>query len=107
MPDNTITDIEDNDSPIENEVWEIALKPYATDADAAFDMARRLMEVKKLLQTKPPSVSLARAALDDACELLFPFTEFRKAAYELYLTFIAGTPTKAQEDVLKSLGIKF
>jgi len=64
------------------------------------------MEIKKLLQTQPPSVSLAKAALDDACELLFPFTEFRKAAYDLYLTFIEGRPTKAQEDVLTSLGIR-
>jgi len=107
MRANTTTDIEDDESPIETEQWEIALKPYATDADAAFDMARRLMEIKKLLQTKPPSVSLARAALDDACELLFPFTEFSQAAYDLYLTFIAGTPTKAQEDALTSMGVKF
>ena len=103
MQDNPITD----NPPIETEAWEIAFKPYATDADAAFDMARRLMEIKRLLQTQPPSVSLAKAALDDACELLFPFTEFRKAAYDLYLAFIEGTPTKAQEDVLTSLGVKF
>jgi hypothetical protein len=107
MRDNTITDNEDDESPIETEQWEIALKPYATDADAAFDMARRLMEIKKLLQAQPPSVSLAKAALNDACELLFPFTEFRQAAYDLYLTFIEGTPTKAQEDILTSLLVKF
>jgi hypothetical protein len=107
MRDNTTTDIEDEESPIEEEVWKIALEPYATDADAAFYMARRLMEIKELLQAQPPNVSLAKVALDDACELLFPFTEFRKAAYDLYLAFIAGTPTKAQEDVLTSLGVKF
>ena len=88
MPDDVTTDIEDDESPIETEVWEIALKPYAEDAEAAFDMARRLMEIKELLQAQPPNVSLARVALDDACELLFPFTEFRQTAYDLYLTFI-------------------
>lgn len=47
MPDNVTTDKEDERAPfeIEAEVWEIALKPYANDAVAAFDMARRLMEV--------------------------------------------------------------
>jgi len=103
MPDNPSTDT----PPIETEAWEIAFKPYATDADAAFDMARRLMEIKRLLQTQPPSLSLAKAALDDACELLFPFTEFYKASYDLYLTFIEGRPTKAQEDILTSLGIRY
>ena len=66
------------------------LKPYANDAVAAFDMARRLMSVKRFLQIKPPGVLLVKAASDDACELLFPFTEFRGAAYDLYLIFIEG-----------------
>ena len=103
MQDNPNTDT----PPIETEAWEIAFKPYATDADAALDLARRLMEVKQYLKAKPPNVSLAVLALDEACELLFPFTEFRKAAYDLYLTFIEGRPTKAQEDLIESLGIKY
>jgi len=93
--------------PIETEAWEIAFKPYAADAAAAFDLARRLMEVKRFLKATPPNVSLATSALDEACELLFPFTEFHRAAYDLYLTFIEGTPTKAQEDLTDSLGIKY
>lgn len=103
MPDNPNTD----SPPIETEAWEIAFKPYATDAEAAFDLARRLMEVKQYLKTKPPNLSMAKEALDEACELLFPFTEFYKAAYDLYLTYIDGTPTKAQEDLMDSLGIKY
>jgi hypothetical protein len=93
--------------PIESEAWEIAFKPYATNSDAAYDLARRLMEVKQYLKTKPPNVSLAKAALDEACELLFPFTDFRKAAFDLYLTAIDGHPTRAQEDLMESLGIKY
>lgn len=93
--------------PIETEQWEFALKPYAADAGAAFDMARRLMEVKEYLKAKPPDLSMAMEALDEAAELLFPHTEFYGAAYDLYLAFIAGTPTKAQEDVLTSLGIRY
>ena len=103
MQDNPITD----NPPIETEAWEIALKPYATDADAALDLACRLMEVKQYLKAKPPNVSLAVLALDEACELLFPFTEFRQTAYNLYLTFIEGRPTKAQEDLIESLGIRY
>ena len=103
MPDNPNTDT----PPIETEAWEIAFKPYATDSEAAFDMARRLMEVKQYLKAKPPDLSKAKEALDEACEILFPFTDFYKAAYDLYLTFIEGTPTKAQEDLMDSLGIRY
>ena len=103
MPDNPNTDT----PPIETEAWEIAFKPYATDADAAFDMARRLMEVKRYLKTKPPNPSMAIAALDEAAELLFPYTEFYRASYDLYLTFIEGRPTKAQEDLIECLGIRY
>jgi hypothetical protein len=62
--------------PVDTEAWEIALKPYATDASAAYDMARRLIEVKQLLQAKPPNVSLAKASLDEACELCFRSPSF-------------------------------
>jgi len=103
MQDNPSTD----NPPIETEAWEIAFKPYATDAEAAFDLARRLMEVKRYLKAKPPNPSLAISALDEAAELLFPFTEFYKATYDLYRTFIEGRPTKAQEDLIESLGIRY
>jgi hypothetical protein len=103
MPDNPNTDI----PPIDAEAWEIAFKPYATDAMAAYDMARRLMSVKRFLKAKPPNLSMAMEALDEAAEILFPFTEFHKAAYDLYLTFIEGRPTKAQEDIMDSLGITY
>jgi hypothetical protein len=94
-------------APIETEAWEVAFKPYAEDAGAAYDMARRLMEVKRYLKTKPPSVSLAMEALDEACELLFPYTQFHEAAYELYLTAIDDHPTRAQENLMESLGIRY
>ena len=98
---------ESEPSPIETEAWEIAFKPYATDTDAAYDLARRLSEIRRYLQNKPPNVSDAVLALDEARELLFPFTDFRKAAYDLYLTALDGRPTRAQENLMESLGIRY
>jgi len=103
MQDNPNTE----NPPIDAEAWEIAFRPYATNAEAAFDLARRLMEVKQYLTAKPPNLSMAEEALDEAAEVLFPFTDFYKAAYDLYLTFIEGRPTKAQEDLMDSLGIRY
>lgn len=93
--------------PIETEAWEIAFKPYATDSDAAYDLARRLMEVKQFLTRKPPNISLAVSELEQACELLFPYTQFHQSAYDLYLTAIDGEPTREQENLMESLGIRY
>ena len=92
--------------PIDTEAWEIALQPYASDSSAAYDMAKRFMEIREFLQATPPNISLAVSALDDAAELLFPFTAFSKAAYELYRIAIEGHATRAQEDLINSLGIQ-
>jgi len=45
MPDNPNTD----NPPIETEAWEIALKPYASYPDAAYDLARHLTAIKQHL----------------------------------------------------------
>ena len=112
MPDDVITDNENDDDErepiqIETDQWEIALKPYANDADAAFDMARRLISVRRFLRAKPPHVSTAAEALEEACELLFPFTQFHEAGYDLYRVAIEGRPTRAQENLMESMGIRY
>jgi hypothetical protein len=93
--------------PIDAEAWEIAFKPYGTYPKAAYDLARHLMAVKQFLQTQPPDVSGATAALDEACETLYPFSEFHSAGYELYRTVIEGRATRAHENLMDSLGITY
>ena len=92
---------------IEAEAWESALAPFSTEPLAAYDLARRLMEIKRFLKSKPPNVSMAVLALDEAAEFIFPLTQFHEVAYDLYLTAIDGHPTKAQENLMESLGIRY
>jgi hypothetical protein len=112
MQDDPITDNEDEPARIDAEAWEIAFKPYgepqhANSAHYAFDLARLLMAVSQCLQTQPPNVSHAAAELDEACKVLFPFTEFRKAGYDLYRVVIEGRTTRAHENLMDSLGITY
>jgi len=93
--------------PIEAEAWENALKPYGAYPDAAYDLARYLTTIKQHLRVKPPDVSAAARELSEACDILFPFTQFHEAGYELYRVAIAGRATRAQEDLMESLGIKY
>lgn len=93
--------------PLDAEDWEIAFKPYATDADAALDLARRFIAIKEFLQSQPPDVPLAISALGEAVDVLFPLTRFHKGGYDLYRTFIEGRATRAHEAQMESLGVKF
>ena len=95
--------------PLDAETWETAFKPYSEPqhANSAYDLARLLMIVKKLLQAQPPQVSQAIATLDEAADVLFPMSEFHQGAYELYRIAIEGRATTAHEDLMKTLGITF
>jgi|SRR5215213_10993702 len=99
----------DHKPPVDTEAWEIAFKPYSErqHADSAFDLARKLMAVKQLLEEKPPRISGVITALNEAAETLFPMSEFHQGAYELYRTAIEGRATTADEDLMKTLGIRF
>src|SRR6185503_7931370 len=93
--------------PIEAEAWEVALKPYGAYPDAAYDLARYLTTIKQHLRAKPPEVSAAARELSEACDILFPFTQFHEAGYDLYRIAIAGRATKADEDLMDSLRIRY
>jgi len=106
MPEDVTTD-ESEIGIIDVEVWEIAFGPYAEHPTDAYGLARALMAVKQLLQTQPPHVSNAAASLDEACESLFEFTQFREAGYDLFRIVIEGRATRAHENLMESLGIRY
>jgi len=101
-------DVTENIS-LDSEAWETAFKPYSEPphANSAYDLARLLMIVKRLLQAQPPQVSQAIATLDEAADVLFPMSEFHQGAYELYRIAIEGRATTAHEDLMNTLGIAF
>lgn len=112
MNKETLNTDDDADEEIlypDTEAWEIAFKPYAEHqhANSAFDVAKVLMAVKRFLKTQPPDVSAAIAVLDEAADVLFPMTEFRQGAYDLYRIAIEGHPTRAHEQLMDSLNIKY
>jgi hypothetical protein len=97
-----------SESPlIDAEDFEIAFKPYAAYPDAALDLARRFIAIKEFLQSQPPDIPQAMAALDEAVDVLFPLTRFHKAGYDLYRTYIEGRATRAHEHLMETLGIRF
>jgi hypothetical protein len=106
MPDNPNTNNQSETAAIDAEAWEIAFKPYSAYPNSAYDLARHLMAVKQFLQTQPPDLFGAAEALDDACEALFPLSEFHTAGHDLYRIAIEGRATRAHEALMNSLGIR-
>jgi hypothetical protein len=107
MPEDPNTVYENEDAPITAEDWELPFEPYVSYPDAAYYLARYLTAVKQRLRAKPPEVSAAARDLTEACDALFPFTQFNEAGYDLYRVAIAGRATRAQENLMESLGIKY
>jgi len=46
-------------------------------------------------------------ALDEAMEVLFPYTEFHDVSLDLFVRFTEGKLTLEEEEVLNALGINF
>ena len=108
MPEDPNTDNEENEgAPVDVEAWENALKPYGAYPEAAYDLARYLTAIKRHLRAKPPEVSTAAKELSEVCDILFPFTQFHEVGYDLYRIAISGRATRAQENLMESLGIRY
>lgn len=93
--------------PLETDEFEIAFQPYSTHPSEALDCARRLFAIKEFLESSPPELSLAIAALSDAIDLLYGHTDFHKAGRDLYQLFLSGGCTTAHESLMRNLGIRF
>jgi len=105
MPNHPNTDEIEN--PLLNaEDWEIAFELYAGHHHEAIGLASRFMVLREYLKSKPPRISLALAAIDGAAETLYTHTDYPKSAYALYRTQIEGKATKADEDLIESLGVE-
>jgi hypothetical protein len=107
MQDNRNTDNQTQHEMVEPEEWAIAFEPYEHDPYAALKLAINLAtlrtELDSLLIKSRPTLE----ALDDALEILFPYTTFHDASLDLFLKFTEGKLTFDEEQMLNALGVKF
>jgi hypothetical protein len=101
------TDNENESDHIDAEDWKLPFEPYASYPNEAYYLARYLTEIKRRLKAKPPEVSAAVRDLTEAVDALFPCTQFNEAGYDLYRVAIAGRATRAQENLMESLRIRY
>lgn len=112
MPDNPSTDnTHDTDDPnqyfeMEREDWELAFEPFEGHAYAAIRMGFNIRILRKYLDAQLFKSRPVMETLDLAMEVLFPFTDFHKASFDLFLKFTDGKLTFEEEQMLKALGVK-
>jgi hypothetical protein len=107
MQDNRNTDNQPQHVLVDTDDWALAFEPYEGKPSAAlnlgFNLAMLRIELDSLLIKSQPVID----ALDDAMEVLFHYTDFHDASFDLFIRFTEGKLTLDEEQMLNALGVKF
>lgn len=109
MPEDVNTEDTEDLTPrpaVERDEWELALEPLEGDDYAAIRMGFNIALLKKHLDTELFKPRPVMDALDLALEVLFPYTPFHNASFDLFIKFMEGKLTFQEEEMLKALGVK-
>jgi hypothetical protein len=110
MQDNPNTDNTNNQTEpllLDREDWELAFEPFEENAYAALKLGFTFARLRMYLDGQLFKSRQVINALDQALEVLFPFTEFHDASFELFKKFTEGKLTMDEEQMLNALGVKF
>ena len=106
MQDNPSTENVSHDPLVERDLWEQAFEPFDGEYYAAlrlgfnFAMIRNFYEGQLIIH--PPVLE----SLEIAMHVLFKYSEFHDASYDLFIRLTEGKLTAEEEQMLKALGIK-
>ena len=112
MPDNPNTEdpnTENSTAPrtLDAEDWELAFEPYEGHPGNALTLGFNFVVLKRCITVEPLKLQEAIDGLDLAMGVLFQHTQFHEVAYGLFHKLIEGQLTLEEEELLKSLGLKF
>ena len=107
MQDNPNTEKPTRHELVDPEDWALALEPYEgrpyEALNLGFNLAKLRIELDSLLIKSQPVID----ALDDGMKVLFHYTDFHDASFELFIRLTEGKLTLDEEQMLNALGIKF
>jgi len=109
MQDNPNTDEVDDlalNPPLDCGDWKLACEPLEGHAFAALRMAVNLRILRNDLDGLLFKSRRVMEALDHAMEVLFPYTDFHKASFEMFLKYTDANLTFDEEQMLNALGVK-
>lgn len=106
MPTNRSTRQFFEQPEIDDDDWEIALQPYEEDPDRAALLGVCLTILKGHLANKPRKLNEAIGEIDRALEALYLHSHFNEIAFVLFRRMAEGDLSLAEQQMLKTLGIK-
>ena len=86
--------------------WATAFEPYDEDPNAALRLGLNLAILRTELDGMLIKSQPVMESLDDALEILFPFTSFHDASLDLFIRFTEGKLTFDEEQLLNAMGVK-
>jgi hypothetical protein len=112
MQINVTTDIteEDPKDPIpdplvERDLWEQAFEPFDGEYYAALRLGFNFAMLRKYYDTQLIKSAPVIESLEIAMRVLFKYSEFHDASYDLFIRLTEGKLTAEEEQMLKALGI--
>ena len=114
MQVNITTDITEDDpkedpipSPlVERDLWEQAFEPFEGEYYAALRLGFNFAMLRNYLDGQLIKYPQVMESLDLAMEVLFGYSEFHDASFNLFVRLTEGKLTREEEQMLNALGIK-
>ena len=114
MQVNVTTKITDEDpkedlipNPIvERDLWEQAFEPFEGEYYAALRLGFNFAMLRKHYDTQLIKCAPIIESLEIAMYVLFKYSEFHDASYDLFIRLTEGKLTREEEQMLNALGIK-
>ncbi len=112
MQDNPNTDNQTDDTgsntpyfELDHGDWALAFEALKGNAFAAKRLGFNLRMIHKYLDAQLFKPRPVMDALDVAMEVLFPYTDFHKASFDLFLKYADSELTFEEEQMLGALGV--
>jgi hypothetical protein len=107
MQDNDTTDNQTQQPLTDREDWELAFEPYEGHPGAALNMGFNVAMLRTYFDSQLFKPRPVMEALDLAMEVLFPYTDFHSASFDLFVRLTEGKLTLEEEQMINALGVKF
>lgn len=107
MQDNPNTDNQAQPVLADVEDWESAFEPYEGKPYEALQLGFNFAMLRMHLEGQLFKCPHVIEALDEAMEVLFPYTDFHSTSFDLFVRLTEGKLTSDEEQMLNALGVKF
>ena len=107
MQENPNTDDYTEHLLMDEEDWQAAFEPYEGRPSDAQTLGCKLGMLRAYLDAQTIQCRHAIKALDLALEVLFPFTSFHDASFDLFIKYTEVGLTFEEEKMVEALGVKF